>query len=145
MVSTASRLISQDQAFDWIEKIVHAAESDGVSVAIAETESALGRFGENQIRQNLQKNQFELSITSYSGSCSASVTTIEQDWEGILAALRRSEALAMVAPADPEWVPLLDKQVYEDRPAKFDELTFNASPLQRGELIQRVCQWSTGA
>ncbi|MBV5257705.1 TldD/PmbA family protein [Synechococcus moorigangaii CMS01] len=142
MVSTASRLISQDQAFDWIEKIIGAAASDGVMVAIAETESALGRFGENQIRQNLQKNQFEIAITSYFGSRSASVTTVEQDWDGLLAALRRSETLARVAPEDPEWVPLLTEQIYENRVAKFDAVTFDFAPLQRGELIQQVCQWS---
>lgn len=145
MVSTAARLISQAQAFDWLDKIIEAAASDGVAVAIAETESALGRFGENQIRQNLQKNQFEISITSYFGSRSASVTTVEQDWDGILAALRRSEALARVAPEDPEWLPLLTEQVYEDRPAKFDAVTLDYSPLQRGELIQQVCQWSDAA
>lgn len=137
--------MSQAQAFDWIDQIIGAAESDGVSVAIAETESALGRFGDNQIRQNLQKNQFEIAITSYFGSRSASVTTVEQDWEGMLAALRRSEALAQVAPEDPEWVPLLGKQLYGDRRAMFDEVTLNYTPLQRGELIRQVCQWSESA
>ncbi|ANV83117.1 peptidase U62 [Picosynechococcus sp. PCC 7003] len=145
MVATASQLISQAQAFDWIEKIIGAAESDGVVVAIAERESTLGRFGENQIRQNLQKNQFEITITSSFGSRSASVTTVEQDWEQIQVALRRSEDLARLAPEDPEWVPLLAKQVYEERAAKFDAATLQRSPLQRGELIQQVCQWSEAA
>ncbi|BAW95724.1 hypothetical protein NIES970_06350 [[Synechococcus] sp. NIES-970] len=145
MVATTSQLISQAQAFRWLDQIIAAAESDGVAIAIEEQESSLGRFGENQIRQNLQKNQFEISITSYFGARSASVTTVEQDWEGILAALRRSEALAKIAPVDPEWVPLLGPQVYGDRLAKFDQKTAQVSPLQRGELIRQVCQWSEAA
>lgn len=145
MVATASQLISQEQAFDWIETIIAQAESDGVSVSIEEKESALGRFGENQIRQNLQKNQFEICITSHFGRRSASTTTVDQDFEGIVAALRRSEDLARIAPEDPEWIPLLEKQIYGDRRAKFDQATFHYSPLQRGELIQQVCQWSEAA
>ncbi|AFY36863.1 peptidase U62 modulator of DNA gyrase [[Leptolyngbya] sp. PCC 7376] len=145
MVATAPRLISQEQAFDWVDKIIARAESDGVSVYIEERESALGRFGENQIRQNLQKNQFEIRITSYFKQQSASVTTVAQDLDGIISALRRSEDLARVAPADPEWIPLLEPQTYVDFSAKFDEATYSYSPLERGELIQKVCQQSAAA
>ncbi len=145
MVVAAPRLISQEQALDWIEQIVAQAESDGVSVQIEERESALGRFGENQIRQNLQKNQFEIRITSYFGKQSASVTTVDQDFDGIIAALRRSEDLARIAPPDPEWIPLLEAQSYPDFSAKFDEPTYTFSPLKRGELIQKVCQQSEAA
>jgi predicted Zn-dependent protease len=145
MVVSASRLITQEQAFDWLERIIAQAESDGVAVAIEERESALGRFGENQIRQNLQRTQFEIAITSYFGSRSASTTTVAQDLDEIVVALRRSESLARVAPEDPEWIPLLEPQTYGGAIAKFDAATHRYSPLQRGELIQQVCQWSEAA
>ncbi len=145
MVSTSSRLITEAQALDWIEQIIRRSQADGVTVQLEATESALGRFGENQIRQNLQKNQFEIRIISHFGRRSASTTSVAHDLEEMTAALRRSEDLARIAPEDPEYVELLDQQTYADRTAKFDVATFHYSPLERGEIIQKVCQWSEAA
>ena len=95
--------------------------------------------------QNISKNRFSLSITSYFGKRSASASTTEIDPEAIKETIRRSEELAQIAPEDPEWVPLLEPQEYEERTPAFDMKTAALSPLERGEIVQRVCAMSAQA
>jgi predicted Zn-dependent protease len=136
---TLPTLPSQDEALSLIEATIKQSRAEGVFVSLSASESALSRFSENQIGQNISKNSFNLTVTSYFGKRSASASTTELDSEAIAQTLRRSEDLARFAPEDPEWVPLLPPQTYEQRLPAFDLVTANFSPLERGKLIQQVC------
>ncbi|HEY9667760.1 MAG TPA: TldD/PmbA family protein [Coleofasciculaceae cyanobacterium] len=138
-------LLSEDQALELIETVIQQSEAEGVFVSLSASESALSRFSENQISQNLSRNKFTLNITSYFGKRSASASTTELDPEAIKETIKRSQDLARIAPEDPEWVPLLEPQNYEQRTPAFDELTATFSPLARGEMVQQVCAASAKA
>ncbi|HBB35842.1 MAG TPA: TldD/PmbA family protein [Cyanobacteria bacterium UBA8803] len=138
-LATACTLLSEDQALSLVESAIQQSEAEGVFVSLSSSESALSRFSENQISQNINQNRFKLTITSYFGKRSASASTTELDLEAIKETIRRSEELARIAPEDPEWVPLLEPQEYEQRLPAFDERTATLSPLRRGEIVQRVC------
>ena len=139
ILTITEQLISQEAALTIVDEAIANSEAEGVSIYLSSSEAVLSRFSENQISQNIHKNKFTLSVTSYFGRQSASASTTELDSESINAALRRSEDLAQFAPEDPEWIELLSKQVYEDRQPAFDESLSNFSPLQRGEIIKQVC------
>lgn len=138
-------LLSEEQALSLIESVIKQSVADGVFVSINASESALSRFSENQISQNLNKTRFQLTITSYFGKRSASASTTEMDSEAITDTLKRSETLASFAPEDPEWVPLLEPQIYPDTTQAFDLPTASLSPLARGEMVQQVCSLSRNA
>jgi predicted Zn-dependent protease len=138
-------LLSKDEALDLVEKVIQQSEAEGVFVSLSASESALSRFSENQMTQNLSRNKFSLSITSYFGKRSASASTTELDLDAIKDTIERSQELARIAPEDPEWVPLLEPQDYEQRTPAFDEATATFSPLARGEIVQRVCAMCRGA
>ena len=133
------KIITEDRALELIEKAIALSQAEGVFVSLGSSESVLSRFSENQISQNVHKNRFNLTVTSYFGRKSASASTTELDSEAISNTLRRSEELARFAPEDPEWVELLSPQTYEDRTPGFDESLLQFSPLQRGEKVQQVC------
>jgi predicted Zn-dependent protease len=137
--TTAPALIGEDEARSILDSIIQQSQAEGVFVALNASESALSRFSENQISQNINKNRFQVSITSNFGRKSASASTTEFDRDAILATLRRSEELAQFAPEDPEFMPFLEPQTYEERKSAFDEATANFSPLAKGELIRQVC------
>jgi len=139
VLTTTEQFISQEAALTIVDEAIANSEAEGVSIYLSSSEAVLSRFSENQITQNIHKNKFTLSVTSYFGRQSASASTTELDPESINAALRRSEELAQFAPEDPEWIELLPKQVYEDRQPAFDQSLSNFSPLQRGEMIKQVC------
>jgi predicted Zn-dependent protease len=137
-LATPSLLLSEDEALCLIAQTLQQSEADGIFVSVSSAESALTRFSENQITQNLSKNQLKLTITSYFGQRSASCATTELEPDAIAQTLRRSEELARYAPEDPEWVPLLEPQPYDTRTPGFDEATATLSPRVRGEWIERV-------
>jgi predicted Zn-dependent protease len=144
-LATAPTLLSEDEALSLVEKVIKQSEAEEVFVSLSTGEESLSRYSENQMTQNISKNRFSLSITSYFGKRSASASTTEIDQEAIKDTIRRSEELARIAPEDPEWVPLLEPQTYEQRTPAFDEATAALSPLARGEMVQRVCALSAKA
>jgi predicted Zn-dependent protease len=144
-LATAPTLLSEDRALELIETVIQQSEAEGVFVSLSANESALSRFSENQMTQNLSRTKFSLNITSYFGQRSASASTTELEPEAITETIRRSEELARIAPEDPEWVPLLEPQTYEYRTPAFDEQTATFSPLARGKIVQQVCAMSRQA
>ncbi len=144
-LATPGNLISEEEALSLIELVIQQSQAEGVFVSLDAEESALSRFSENQISQNINKNRFSLTVTSYFGRRSASASTTELDREAIAQAVKRSEALARFAPEDPEWVELLSPQTYEQRTPAFDRPTAELSPLARGEMIRQVCSLSQQA
>jgi predicted Zn-dependent protease len=144
-LATAPTLLSEDEGLSLVDSVIKQSEAEGVFVSLSTGEESLSRFSENQITQNISKNRFSLSITSYFGKRSASASTTEIDPEAIKETIRRSEELAQIAPEDPEWVPLLEPQEYEERTPAFDTKTAALSPLERGEIVQRVCAMSAKA
>ncbi|MGF1590312.1 MAG: TldD/PmbA family protein [Pleurocapsa sp.] len=144
-LTTSNTFLTQKEALAVIELAIAQSQADGVFVSLSASETALSRFSENQISQNVRKNTFSLSVTSYFGKRSASASTTELNQDAIAQTLRRAEDLARIAPEDPEWVELLPKQTYSDRTPAFDEATANLSPLKKGEIIQQVCSLSQDA
>jgi predicted Zn-dependent protease len=141
----AESILSQDQALSLVEEALEHSKAEGSFVSISAGEESLARYSSNQITQNLSRTRFTLTVTSYFGTRRASASTTDASPEAIQAVVRSAEALARIAPEDPEWVPLLEPQTYEERTPAFDEQTANLSPLERGGIIQRVCALSTSA
>ena len=138
-LATANKILSTEEALDIIDSAIKQSQAEGVFVSLSSSESALSRFSENQISQNIHKNRFNLTITSYFGQRSASASTTELDPDAISNTLRRCEDLARFAPEDPEWVELLSPQTYEERKPAFDLATANISPLAKGKMLEQVC------
>lgn len=144
-LATLNTFITEEQALALIEFAIAQSQADEIFVSLSASETALSRFSENQISQNIRKNTFSLTITSYFGKRSASASTTELDPSAIVQTLRRVEDLARFAPEDPEWVELLPPQTYTDRLPAFDRETATLSPLKKGEIIQQVCSLSKDA
>ncbi len=145
-VATATpQLLTENQALSLIESVIKQSAADSVFVSINTSESALSRFSENQISQNISRNRFQITVTSYFGKRSGSASTTELDPDAIAETVGRSQTLARFAPEDPEWVPLLEPQTYPNRTPAFDPATASLSPLARGELVSLVCSLSRNA
>lgn len=144
-LATLNTFITQKEAIALIEFTIAQSQADGIFVSLSANETALSRFSENQISQNVRKNTFSITVTSYFGKRSASASTTELDRDAIALTVKRAEDLASIAPEDPEWVELLPKQTYSDRTPAFDRATATLSPLKKGEIIQQVCSLSKDA
>lgn len=143
-VSVPAR-ISEEQALSLVEDAIAFSDADGAFVSVSAGTSALSRFSDNQMTQNLSRTRFSLSVTSYVGERSATTTTTDLDRDAIQATVRRSRELAEIAPVDPEWVPLLEPQTYPESESGFDEATATCSAAKRGEWVRRTCDLSRQA
>ncbi|NJR22676.1 MAG: TldD/PmbA family protein [Richelia sp. CSU_2_1] len=143
--TTSPAILSEDKAQSLLDYTVKMSSAEGVFVSIYTGEEFLSRFSENQIGQNISKTVFKLSITSYFGNKSASVSVTEFDEGAIASAVARSEELAKIAPPDPEWMPLLPPQTYDRRSPAFDEATATLSPLARAQMVQQACEIASKA
>ena len=139
MIATTDRIITEAEALEIVENAIANSQAEEAFVSLNRSESILSRFSENQISQNVHKNRFNLTVTSYFGRKSASASTTELDRDAIIATLRRAEELAKFAPEDPEWVELLPPQPYETRKPAFDSALVDFSPLERGKIVEKVC------
>src|SRR6476469_1238981 len=147
MLVTSPPLLSEDQALSLLEKVVKQSEAEAVFVSLYTGEESLSRFSENQISKNISKTVFSLNITSYFGNKSASAAVTEFDEDAIASAVKRSEELARIEPADLEWMPLLPPQTYDLREAQlsrrespaYDAATATVSPLARAKMVQQAC------
>ena len=144
-LSTAPKFLSEDEALSLVDSVIKQSNAEGVFVSLSTGEESLSRFSENQISQNITRSRFNLNITSYFGKKTASSSTTDLDSDSIKATIQRSEELAKIAPEDPEWVPLLEPQKYEQRTPAFDTKTAMISPLERGQIVQKVCFLSAKA
>ena len=138
-LTTSPAILSEDQALSLVEKAVKQSEAEAVFVSLSTGEESLSRFSENQISQNISKTVFSLNITSYFGNKSASAAVTDFDEDAIAQTVKRSQELAKIAPADPEWMPLLPPQAYDLPAPAFDEATAAASPLERAEMVRQTC------
>lgn len=139
IVTTSPAILSEDQALSLVEKVVKQSEAEAVFVSLSTGEESLSRFSENQISQNISKTVFSLNVTSYFGNKSASASVTEFDEDAIAQTVKRSQELAKIAPADPEWMPLLPPQTYDLPSPAFDEATAAVSPLARAEMVRQAC------
>ena len=137
--TTSPAILSEDRALSLLDSIVKQSEAEAVFVSLYTGEESLSRFSENQISQNISKTVFSLNITSYFGNKSASAAVTEFDEDTIASAVKRSQELARIAPADPEWMPLLPPQTYGLPAPAFDEATAAISPLARAEMVRQAC------
>jgi len=142
--TTSPAILSEDQALSLLEKVVKQSESEAVFVSLSTGEESLSRFSENQISQNISKTVFSLNITSYFGNKSASAAVTEFDEDAIAQTIKRSQELARIAPADPEWMPLLPPQTYDLPAPAFDEATAAISPLARAQMVRQACAIASG-
>ncbi|MBW4697005.1 MAG: TldD/PmbA family protein [Aphanocapsa lilacina HA4352-LM1] len=140
-----AEIASKTQALEIIDQVIAGSAAEGVFVSLDGAAQALSRFSGNQMIQNVNQERASIAITSFFGSRGATATATVGNPESIEAALRSSETLARIAPEDPEWMPLLEPQMYDAPQAAFDERTARCSPLERGEIVQRVCRIAAAA
>lgn len=136
---TSPQSLQTEQALELLEGIIAQSQADGITVTLKARDKALSRFSENQLTQNMETNKLSVTITSYYGQRSASAYTTDLTPASLAETRKVSESMARLAPEDPEWVPLLEPQSYEDRLPGYSEVTANFSPLARGEIVQQVC------
>ncbi len=108
-------MLSREQAQRITEKVLSYSTFPECEVSVNSSESAFIRFALNDVTTSGFTVEQSMSITSVRDGQSGSTREDEFDEDSLRAAVKRTEQLAMIAPANPERVPPLEKQKYPEQ------------------------------
>lgn len=130
-----ARVMTREQAQALVERVVKMSKADSIQVNIGGGYNANIRFADNRISTAGGVATANVNVQSSFGPKHAVVTTNDFTDEGLERAVRQSEALAKLAPDDPESMPPLGPQQYENVKSYFDS-TANLGPDGRAEAAR---------
>ncbi|MDB4880562.1 MAG: peptidase modulator of gyrase [Gemmatimonadetes bacterium] len=125
-----SEMMSRADAQAFLERIVTLSRADTIGVQLQGGYQGNIRFAANRISTSGGVSNSTLVVQSGYGPKHAVVTTSDFSDAGIERAVRQSEAIAKLAPDDPENMPLLPPQQYAEVKSYFDA-TANLTPAER--------------
>ena len=113
-------VLSREQAQAIVERAVKLSKADGVRVSVNSSRETNLRFADNQMSTSGVTTNSTIRIQSVFGKRKASVVTNDRSDDGLRRAVAQSEALARLAPEDPEYLGELPPQTYAPINAWFD-------------------------
>ena len=108
------------EARDLARKILHMADADATEVLVASESSALTRFANNRIHQNVAEEDIQVSIRTVLGKRQGVASTNRLDEPSLRAAAEAAVRAARVAPEDPDFPGLPDPGHIETATRAFD-------------------------
>ncbi len=117
--SSQAPVLSHAQAEDIFLRLSQFSNADGLEVLIAGGHSALTRFANNTIHQNVAEENYVVSVRTTIGRKTARATTNKLDDESLRRTVESAEAMTEVQAEDP------------------DLLAVTPAPMSAGEGVQR--------
>jgi predicted Zn-dependent protease len=112
-------VMTRDDARALIDRVVRMSKADEVQVSIRGGHQTNVRFADNRISTSGGVSDFSIGVYSAFGAKHAMANTNDMSDSGLERAVRQSEALARLAPDDPESMPLLGETQYAETRAHF--------------------------
>ena len=135
-------MLTNNQAADIFERIKKHSTADEVEVLFSGGKSALTRFANNIIHQNVAEENYAVSVRTVFGGRTARSTTNKLDDESLKRVVQSSESLAKVQHPDPDLLPVPDKRdagaTREVSPTRHFTETAAVTPQQRAETVKKV-------
>lgn len=133
--------LSEAEARELTRRVLALSEADHCRVNIDSSMEGNTRFAQNQMSTSGDIENTTLTVNSAFGQQVASSTTNRFDDASLEQVVRTSEALARLAPEDPEYLGEMGPQEYPDS-ASFYDSTANLEPEERARSIAEVTEQS---
>jgi predicted Zn-dependent protease len=99
-------MMTKHQASEVFEQVVRCSKADETEVLFYGTKSALTRFANNTIHQNVAEENVSVSVRTVFGGRTARATTNKLDGESLKRVVEASESLARVQQPDSDLLPV---------------------------------------
>ncbi|MBN7817304.1 TldD/PmbA family protein [Algoriphagus pacificus] len=126
-------ILTKEEAKQIIDKVLSFAKADETEVSISGGRTGNIRYARNTVNTSGETNSIGLNITSVYGKKSGSTSINELDDESLKKAVARAEEIAMLAPENPEYMPMLGPQDYPETKT-FIQSTDNIDPDYRAQV-----------
>lgn len=144
LVGAAAPHLSRTQAEALCKRVLGFSSADEMRVNVGSGATANTRFAVNQISTAGDNTNVAVTVRAVFGRKAGSATTNRLDDESLRAVVRRAEALARLAPEDPEQLPELGPQVYADGRG-YDAPTAALSPADRAAAVRAITDRAAAA
>src|SRR2546426_9348119 len=121
-------MLTRDQAADTFSRIKKHSTADEIECLFYGGRSALTRFANNTIHQNVAEENYVVSVRTVFGGRTARATTNRFDEESLRRTVKASESIAKVQEPDPDLLPMAGPEAYDDV-AKLGRAFFETSSL----------------
>ncbi len=124
--------LSESDAQAIFQKVLGFSKADEAQATLSGSRKANLRFARNAVSTSGGSDDLSLSVQSSFGKKTGTATINELDDASLEKVVRRAEELARLAPENPEYVPFLGPQQYEEPKAYF-ESTAGLTPEWRAQ------------
>ena len=135
-------MLTQDQAADIFFRLRKLSTADELECLFYGGRSALTRFANNSIHQNMAEENYGVSVRTVFGGRTARATTNKFDDENLRNVVKASEELAKVQESDPDLLPVPDRVgrtfLSDQIPSRHFQATALLTPAQRAESVGKI-------
>ena len=134
-------MLTKDQAAEIFAMIKKHSTADEVEAIFYGGQSALTRFANNTIHQNMAEEHYGVSVRTVFGGRIARASTNKLDDESIKRVVQASERMARVQHPDADLLTMPDPaeaKTAVDSPKRFFEQTAVSTPEQRAQAVEKM-------
>jgi len=137
-------MLTKDQAAEIFDQLKKHSTADEVEAMIYGGKSALTRFANNTIHQNVAEEGYSVSVRTAFDGRTARATTNKFDSESLKRVVQASESLAKVQHPDPDLLPMPDAgkgaRATPAAPSRYFAQTAALTPELRAEAVKKIVQ-----
>jgi len=134
-------MLTRDRAADIFARLRKYSSADELELLISSGDSALTRFANNTIHQNVSEENTHISVRICFGGKTARATTNKSDDDSLRRVVQSAEALARVQQEDSDLLPMPTPQEAKSgavAPTRYFENTARLTPQDRAAAVAQV-------
>ncbi|WP_316821765.1 TldD/PmbA family protein [Pedobacter gandavensis] len=137
-------ILSKEEAQAILKKVLSYSTADSCELSLNGSDGGNIRYARNAVSTAGQINVMNLAVSSTFGKKTGVATINEFDDASLKKVVKRAEELAMLAPENPEFMPLLGPQDFPES-ATYNAKTAAITPDTRAEMVAKSLQVSKAA
>ncbi|MGB9255218.1 MAG: DNA gyrase modulator, partial [Candidatus Korobacteraceae bacterium] len=134
-------MLTRDHAAEIFDKLRGLSSADEVELLISSGNSALTRFANNTIHQNVSEDNIQISVRVSFGGRTARATTNKSDDDSLHRVVQSAEALASVQQDDADLLPMPSPEEAKSSvasPSRHFENTARLTPQDRAAAVAQM-------
>ncbi len=134
-------MLTPDRITEIFAKVKKYSSADEVELLVAGGTSALTRFANNTIHQNVAEENYVISVRPVMGQRTARASTNKTDDASIKRVVEAAEAITRVQQPDPDLLPMAspaEAQGSAAGPSRHVEATARITPEDRAEAVRKM-------
>ena len=132
--------MNRDAAGDIFDNIKRYSSADEVEALFYGGRSALTRFANNTIHQNVAEEHYGVSVRTVFGGRTARATTNKFDDDSLRRVVQASETLAKVQEPDADLLPMAAGELSDATPSRYFQQTADIAPEQRAAAVKKIVE-----